>query len=180
MPAQVKSAGRFKSLRKHQFFLALPASSMIVVDRGWVVVEWGDPAKRIKLSSVRKSILSALWLKLLRPSAGSSPPRQHSWPSRGHSTRSCHRSLLRAGAILRRRAFFVACDMPGGPAAIVGELPRVGPRIPRWKASKAPCGFLSIQFPVSDKSFPVWPQIFPVSRVREFPQKVPAMEGFPA
>jgi hypothetical protein len=38
-----------------QFFLALPASSMIVVDRGWVVVEWGDPAKRIKLSSVRKA-----------------------------------------------------------------------------------------------------------------------------
>jgi hypothetical protein len=80
-----------------QFFLALPASSMIVVDRGWVVVECGDPAKRIKLSSVRKSILSALWLKLLRPSAGSSAPRQHSWPSRGRSTRSCHRSLLRAG-----------------------------------------------------------------------------------
>src|SRR5882757_6472485 len=34
---------------------------------------------------------------------------------------------VRVGAILRRRAFFVACDMPGGPAAIVGELPRVGP-----------------------------------------------------
>lgn len=104
-----------------QFFLALPASSMIVVDRGWVVVEWGDPAKRIKLSSVRKSILSALWLKLLRPSAGSSAPRQLA--GRG----SCHRTLLRAGAILRRRAFFAARDMPGGPAAIVGELPRVGP-----------------------------------------------------
>src|ERR1700688_2899678 len=44
-----------------QFFQALPASSMIVVDRGRVVVEWGDPAKRIKLSSVRKSILSALY-----------------------------------------------------------------------------------------------------------------------
>jgi CubicO group peptidase (beta-lactamase class C family) len=44
-----------------QFFQALPASSMIVVDRGRVIVEWGDPAKRIKLSSVRKSILSALY-----------------------------------------------------------------------------------------------------------------------
>jgi CubicO group peptidase (beta-lactamase class C family) len=44
-----------------RFFRALPASSMIVVDRGRVVVEWGDPAKRIKLSSVRKSILSALY-----------------------------------------------------------------------------------------------------------------------
>ena len=44
-----------------QLFQALPSSSMIVVDRGRVVVEWGDPAKRIKLSSVRKSILSALY-----------------------------------------------------------------------------------------------------------------------
>src|ERR1700692_3070687 len=49
-----------------QFFQALPASSMIVVDRGRVVVEWGDPAKRIKLSSVRKSILSALYGNYVR------------------------------------------------------------------------------------------------------------------
>src|ERR1700694_6217080 len=49
-----------------QFFLALPASSMIVVDRGRVVVEWGDPDKRIKLSSVRKSILSALYGNYVR------------------------------------------------------------------------------------------------------------------
>src|SRR6202790_4040731 len=43
-----------------QFFQALPTSSMIVVDRGRVIVEWGDPAKRIKLSSVRKSFLGGL------------------------------------------------------------------------------------------------------------------------
>src|ERR1700686_3363401 len=43
-----------------QFFQALPASSTFV-DRGRVVVEWGDPANRIKLSSVRKSILIALY-----------------------------------------------------------------------------------------------------------------------
>jgi hypothetical protein len=49
-----------------QFFHALPASSMIVVDRGRVIVEWGDPAKRIKLSSVRKSILSALYGNYVR------------------------------------------------------------------------------------------------------------------
>jgi CubicO group peptidase (beta-lactamase class C family) len=49
-----------------QFFQALPASSMIVVDRGRVIVEWGDPAKRIKLSSVRKSILSALYGNYVR------------------------------------------------------------------------------------------------------------------
>jgi hypothetical protein len=49
-----------------QFFQTLPASSMIVVDRGRVIVEWGDPAKRIKLSSVRKSILSALYGNYVR------------------------------------------------------------------------------------------------------------------
>jgi CubicO group peptidase (beta-lactamase class C family) len=49
-----------------QFVQALPASSMIVVDRGRVVVEWGDPAKRVKLSSVRKSILSALYGNYVR------------------------------------------------------------------------------------------------------------------
>ena len=34
---------------------------MIVIDRGRLILEWGDPAKRIKLSSVRKSLLSALY-----------------------------------------------------------------------------------------------------------------------
>jgi CubicO group peptidase (beta-lactamase class C family) len=42
-------------------FAALPGASLLVVDRGKVVVEWGDPAKRVKVSSVRKSFLSALY-----------------------------------------------------------------------------------------------------------------------
>jgi CubicO group peptidase (beta-lactamase class C family) len=33
----------------------------LVVDRGRLVVQWGDPAKRVKVSSVRKSFLSALY-----------------------------------------------------------------------------------------------------------------------
>ena len=42
------------------YFSNLPPASLFVVDRGKVVVEWGDPAKRVKVSSVRKSFLSAL------------------------------------------------------------------------------------------------------------------------
>lgn len=44
-----------------QFFQRLPAASIIVIDRGRAIIEWGDPARRVKLSSVRKSILSALF-----------------------------------------------------------------------------------------------------------------------
>jgi CubicO group peptidase (beta-lactamase class C family) len=42
------------------YFSSLPPASLVVVDGGKVVVEWGDPAKRIKVSSIRKSFLSAL------------------------------------------------------------------------------------------------------------------------
>jgi CubicO group peptidase (beta-lactamase class C family) len=45
----------------HKYFLTLPAASVVVVDRGRVVAHWGDPAKRIKVSSIRKSLLSALY-----------------------------------------------------------------------------------------------------------------------
>jgi len=49
-----------------QFFQSLPPASMVVVHRGRVIVEWGDPAKRIKVSSVRKSLLSALYGRYVR------------------------------------------------------------------------------------------------------------------
>ena len=44
-----------------QYLRTLAPGSVIVVDRGRIVVEWGDPARRVKLSSVRKSLLSALY-----------------------------------------------------------------------------------------------------------------------
>jgi CubicO group peptidase (beta-lactamase class C family) len=44
-----------------QYWGTLAQGSVIVVDNGRVVAEWGDPAKRIKMSSVRKSFLSALY-----------------------------------------------------------------------------------------------------------------------
>ena len=39
----------------------LPPASVLLVDRGCVVAEWGDPAMRSKISSARKSFLSALY-----------------------------------------------------------------------------------------------------------------------
>src|SRR5262249_54042276 len=45
----------------HRFAGALPPASVLVVDRGRVVVQWGDPSKKIRISSMRKSILSALY-----------------------------------------------------------------------------------------------------------------------
>jgi CubicO group peptidase (beta-lactamase class C family) len=45
----------------NRFFETLPPASMVVVDRGKLVVAWGDSARRVKLSSVRKSLLSALY-----------------------------------------------------------------------------------------------------------------------
>lgn len=45
----------------NRFFDTLPPASMVVVDRGRLVVAWGDSARRVKLSSVRKSLLSALY-----------------------------------------------------------------------------------------------------------------------
>lgn len=45
----------------HAYFKILPTASMVVVDRGKVVAEWGDPTRRVKVSSVRKSLLNALY-----------------------------------------------------------------------------------------------------------------------
>ena len=43
------------------YLSTLPPATVLVVDRGRVVVQWGDPAKRVKVSSVRKSFLSVLY-----------------------------------------------------------------------------------------------------------------------
>jgi CubicO group peptidase (beta-lactamase class C family) len=47
----------------YRFFASLPPASLIVVDRGRVVASWGDSARRVKMSSIRKSFLSALYGK---------------------------------------------------------------------------------------------------------------------
>src|SRR5215471_3645722 len=44
-----------------KFFDTLPPASLFVVDHGRVVVDWGDSTRKIKISSMRKSILSALY-----------------------------------------------------------------------------------------------------------------------
>lgn len=44
-----------------KFFDTLPPASLVVVDHGRVAVDWGDSTKKIKISSMRKSILSALY-----------------------------------------------------------------------------------------------------------------------
>jgi len=43
------------------FVESLPPSSVVVIDHGREVAEWGDAAKKIKISSMRKSLLSALY-----------------------------------------------------------------------------------------------------------------------
>lgn len=43
------------------YFATLPPATFLIVDRGHLVAEWGDPARRVKISSVRKSLLSALY-----------------------------------------------------------------------------------------------------------------------
>jgi len=53
------SSARLEEARK--YFDTFPPANLIVVDRGRVVVEWGDPAMKIMVSSVRKSILSVLY-----------------------------------------------------------------------------------------------------------------------
>jgi CubicO group peptidase (beta-lactamase class C family) len=45
----------------YQVFATLPPASMVVVNRGRIVVAWGDSARRVKLSSIRKSLLNALY-----------------------------------------------------------------------------------------------------------------------
>lgn len=44
-----------------KFFDTLPPANLVVIDHGRIGVEWGDPAMKIMLSSVRKSILSILY-----------------------------------------------------------------------------------------------------------------------
>ncbi len=53
------SLERLDEARK--FFNTLPPASLVVVDHGRVAIEWGDPAMRIMVSSVRKSVLSVLY-----------------------------------------------------------------------------------------------------------------------
>lgn len=53
------SAEKLDQTRK--FFGTLPPANLVVVDHGRVVVEWGDPAMKTLVSSVRKSILSVLY-----------------------------------------------------------------------------------------------------------------------
>ena len=50
-----------KLAEARRYFDGLADGSAVVIEHGRVVVEWGDPAKRVKLSSVRKSFLSALY-----------------------------------------------------------------------------------------------------------------------
>ena len=45
----------------YQFFATLPPASMVVIDRGRIVAAWGDTARRVKLSSIRKSLLNSLY-----------------------------------------------------------------------------------------------------------------------
>jgi CubicO group peptidase (beta-lactamase class C family) len=53
------SASGLQEARK--YFDTLPPANLMVVDRGRAVVEWGDPAMKIMVSSMRKSILSVLY-----------------------------------------------------------------------------------------------------------------------
>jgi len=39
----------------------LPPSSVVIIDHGREVIEWGDASKKVKISSMRKSLLSALF-----------------------------------------------------------------------------------------------------------------------
>ena len=50
-----------KLAEARRYFGGLAKGSAFVVEHGRVIAEWGDPAKRVKLSSVRKSFLSALY-----------------------------------------------------------------------------------------------------------------------
>ncbi|MGJ7499369.1 serine hydrolase domain-containing protein [Variovorax sp. ZT5P49] len=44
-----------------QYLKTVPEGSLMVIDKGQVVAQWGDVTKRVKLSSVRKSFVSALY-----------------------------------------------------------------------------------------------------------------------
>ena len=53
------SAEKLAATRK--FIESLPPSSVVVIDHGREVIKWGDASKKIKISSMRKSLLSALF-----------------------------------------------------------------------------------------------------------------------
>lgn len=53
------SPGKLEEARK--FFDTLTPANLVVVHRGKTVVEWGDPAVKFKINSMRKSILSGLY-----------------------------------------------------------------------------------------------------------------------
>jgi CubicO group peptidase (beta-lactamase class C family) len=53
------STERLETARKYA--ATLPPANVVVVDHGQLVAEWGDPSQRIKISSMRKSLLSALY-----------------------------------------------------------------------------------------------------------------------
>jgi CubicO group peptidase (beta-lactamase class C family) len=53
------SPEKLSAVRK--FVETLPPSSVVVIDHGREVAEWGDATKKIKISSMRKSLLSALY-----------------------------------------------------------------------------------------------------------------------
>ena len=44
-----------------QYLQSVPQGSALIIDRGRLVAAWGDVAKRVKLSSVRKSLVTALY-----------------------------------------------------------------------------------------------------------------------
>jgi CubicO group peptidase (beta-lactamase class C family) len=50
-----------KLAEARKFVDSLPPSSVVVIDHGREVAEWGDSAMKIKISSMRKSLLSALY-----------------------------------------------------------------------------------------------------------------------
>jgi CubicO group peptidase (beta-lactamase class C family) len=50
-----------KLAEARKLFDTFPSANLMVVDRGRVVIEWGDPAMKIMVSSMRKSILSVLY-----------------------------------------------------------------------------------------------------------------------
>jgi CubicO group peptidase (beta-lactamase class C family) len=58
------SPQKLETARQH--FQTLSAASLVVVRGGRVILEWGDAARRIKVSSVRKSLLSALYGRYVR------------------------------------------------------------------------------------------------------------------
>ncbi len=56
------AAGRKQNSKSQKrYFDQLPPAGLVVIDHGKMVVGWGDTARKIKISSMRKSLLSALY-----------------------------------------------------------------------------------------------------------------------